>query len=204
MRLSLIVLLILTHLFSFNSKADSPLTSTDFHTVYSDISIIADAEKSNGMITTEMMDFILKSSTPVDQRLALINALSWNFNGKNNYDIFIEYAIKKKYKTAGKLMKKADGELMICMAYLKALDNYFSVSEAIELSKKAQNKSPKSYSVNLIAGIIQAQQEMESNWCNVYNLTNDVRENEALNIDMRVEASVLIFDYMDLYAKYCD
>lgn len=204
MKLPLITLLLFSTLFFLDLRADSPLTSTQFHTVYTDVEIVQKAVNTNGIINAEMMDFILKPSNAVDQKLALINALSWNYNGKNNYDIFIEYAIQKKYKSASKLMKKASGELMICLAYLKAMDNYFSVSEAIELSKKAQLKSPGSYSVNLIAGLIQAQQEMESNWCNVYALTNDVRLNNSLSMDMREEASVVIFEYMDLYAEYCE
>ena len=44
---------------------------------------------------------------------------------------------------------------------------------------------------------------MGSDWCEVYNLTNNVRINDALQIDMKEDAIKIIFEYMDLYKDYC-
>jgi hypothetical protein len=45
---------------------------------------------------------------------------------------------------------------------------------------------------------------MDSDWCEVYNLTNSVRENKELKIDMKEEAISIIFDYMDIYKDDCN
>lgn len=44
---------------------------------------------------------------------------------------------------------------------------------------------------------------MDSNWCKVYTLTNDVRIDETLTKDMKEEAVNIIFEYMDIYKDYC-
>ena len=99
--------------------------------------------------------------------------------------------------------KKASGELIICMAYLKALGNYFEVDDAVLLAQKAKKSNPKSYTVNIICALIEAQKAMDNDWCEVYELTNRVRENKALIDDMNEVAKNEIFNYMDLYAHYC-
>lgn len=197
--LSFLLLVFLSH----RVNADSPLTSTHFSKAYLDVPIVKAAKSSDGKITEEMMAFILDQGNKVDEKLALINALGWRYKGKNNYDLFVAYAIRTKYKSESKLKKKASGELLICMAYLKALDNYFTVTDAIVLANKAKEKS-KSYSVWLIAGMIEAQQAMESNWCKVFQITNDVRQNKSLIMDMRETASEVIFEYMGLYEESCN
>ena len=85
------------------------------------------------------------------------------------------------------------------MAYLKALDDYFDVDEAIVYAKKATGKNKNSYTTNIICALIEAQKAMGSDWSEVYNLTNNVRLNRSLNRDMKEEAVKIIFEYMDLY-----
>jgi hypothetical protein len=89
------------------------------------------------------------------------------------------------------------------MAYLKALDNYFEVDEAIKIARKAKVKLPKSYTVNIISALIEAQKALDSDWCKVYTLTDDVRQDKSLTKDMRDEASKEIFSYMDEYKEEC-
>ena len=83
------------------------------------------------------------------------------------------------------------------------MDNYFNVKEAIKLAEMAKAKAPKSYTVNLIAALIQAQKTMDDDWCKVFHLTDDVRQNKSLTQDMRPEASEIIFLYMDAYKSEC-
>jgi len=46
---------------------------------------------------------------------------------------------------------------LLCLAYLKAMDNYFEVEEALVLAKKARSKKPGSCTFNIITALIEAQ-----------------------------------------------
>ena len=103
----------------------------------------------------------------------------------------------------GEFLDQADGGILISMAYLKALDNYFEVDEAIILARRAKSKGDDSYTINIICALIEAQKALDSDWCEVYNLANNVRTNQSLNMDMKEDAIKIIFEYMDLYKDNC-
>ncbi len=67
---------------------------------------------------------------------------------------------------------------LISYAYLKAMDNYFEVDEAISFAGKAKTKNPGSYTINMIVALLKAQKALNylDQWCKVYNLTKSVRE----------------------------
>ena len=65
-------------------SADSPLTSTDFSEAYLEEPIIAAASKTDGRITNELMDYLTDDNNPVDVKMAVINKLGWNIDGKTN------------------------------------------------------------------------------------------------------------------------
>jgi hypothetical protein len=90
------------------------------------------------------------------------------------------------------------------MAYLKAMDNYFEVDEAIVYAEKAVSKNPKSFTYNIICALIKAQKAMDGDWCMVFKITDRVRKDKSLQMDMKQEAFNIIFEYMDLYQDDCD
>lgn len=185
-------------------KADSPLTSTPFGEQYNDEEIVQFALESNGEINARIMSYLAEEANPIVLKLAVINALGWKFDGKNNYQQYLDYLTKsKKFKNMKAILKKGSAHDIICLAYLKAMDNYFDVKEASKWSKIAQKKEPYSYSLHLIAALIQAQEAFDSDWCKVYQLTDAIRQNQSLEIDMRDQAYTLIFEYMDLYKDAC-
>jgi len=55
----------------------------------------------------------------------------------------------------------------------------------------------------MVWALIHAQQAIDSDWCEVYKLTDRVRENKELVQDMKEEAIAIIFEYMDLYQDNC-
>jgi hypothetical protein len=184
--------------------ADSPLTSTEISTAYKDKPIVIAASKAEGKLTNELMNYISNPVNPIDIRIAVINELSWDHEGVSNADLFFAYLNRNnKFKDNKDFLNKASWDLLICMAYLKALDNYFDVDGAIELAKASKSKNNTSYTVNIICALIEAQQAMNDNWCKVYNLTNNVRINHSLKKDMNDEAINNIFEYMDLYKEDC-
>jgi len=199
MKTNFIVVLIIGLLISQNLFADSPLTSTDISKAYKDSKIVQLASRSDGKLNDELLNYLFDSKNPIELKIALINELGWDFDGKNNATVFYEYLRKNNLKD----INEANADILICFAYLKALDNYFDVEEAIIYAKKAKSKNEKSYTINIICALIEAQKAMDSDWCEVYNLTNNVRINELLIKDMKEEALNIIFEYMDLYQDDC-
>ena len=185
-------------------KADSPLTSTDFSKAYKEFSIVIKALESGGKINDEISKFLADKSKPIDEKMAVINALSWDFNGKNNADYFFNYLKKKrKYKNLDHFMKKGRADELLCYAYLKAMDNYFDVTDAYKFAEKALSLNSKSYTYNIITALIKAQIVFKTDWCGVFKSTDDVRNNEGLKMDMDEDAIVIIFEYMDIYQSSC-
>ncbi len=200
MKRKLLIILVIGLLFNQNLLAGSPLTSTNIHEAYKDSAIIQLALKTEGKLTVELMNYLSDAKKPVELKIALINALGWDFNGKNNSTQFYEY-LKENQNL--KNINETSADILICYAYLKALDNYFDVDDAIKFAQKAKSKNKNSYTINIICALIEAQKAMGSNWCEVYNLTNNIRVNDALQIDMKEDAIKIIFEYMNLYKDYC-
>lgn len=199
MKTNFIIFLILGLFISQNLFADSPLTSSDISKAYKDSNIVQTASRSEGKLNDELLNYLIDSKNPIELKIALINELGFDFAGKNNSTVFYEYLKKNKLVD----INKTSAEILICFAYLKAMDNYFDVEEAIIYAKKAKAKNKKSYTINIICALIEAQKAMNSNWCKVYNLTNNVRINKTLIKDMKEESVNVIFEYMDLYKDYC-
>lgn len=198
--LSIFVLLIA----SSTAMADSPLTSTNFAKAYANEPIVIKASKTNGLLTMELMDYLSEKKNPIDVKMALINELGWKTSSKNNAGLFMVYLkAKYGYSSEAKFLKKGKKHDLLSMAYLKAMDNYFNVDEAIKIAERALKKNKKSRTTNLIVGLIKAQKTMDSNWCEVYKITNRVRENKKLKDDIKPEAVKIIYGYMDIYEDSC-
>jgi len=188
----------------FAAMADSPLTSTPFWEVYQKEKIIIKAQKAGGILTTELADFLISKKGKIDVKMALINCLSWNLNGKKNSVIFLNRLLEKNiYKTSSEFREKGSAEHLLCMAYLKAMDDYFTVTEALDWAEMATTKNSGSYTFAIIHALIKAQFYFDDDWCNVWQSTNQVRENRLLKQDMKPQAIEIIFTYMDLYREYC-
>ncbi len=188
--------------------ADSPITSTNFYTVYEEYEIVHEALDAKGKLTNELMLYLSDRAYPIDIKMAVINALGWNFNGQNNYNTYLDFIEMRMgiQRTSDAFYKKIDADELLCLAYLKAMDNYFDVNDAKKISELAVIKSRRSqhsYTFHLIDALIGAQIAMEGNWCKVYKMTQRVKENVNLRQDFPVEAEVIVFDYMNLYKSEC-
>ena len=198
------VFLIGLFLFSSSVYADSPLTSTDISKAYQALPIVQLASQKAGVLTTDLMDYLIDTNNPIEVKIAVINQLGWAVEGKKNAALFYNYLKeKKKYKNHKRFIKKGLADEWLCWAYLKAMDNYFNVDEAINYANIAMIKNPKSYTFNIITALIKAQKVSRGNWCEIYTYSNNVRQNKTLVNDMNKGAISIIFNYMDLYKKYC-
>ena len=189
--------------------ADSPLTSTDFAENYKDHPMVQMALNLHGddadpYVPVSILDFLANKKSPIDVRLAVINAISWNFEGKSSGEQLYEYLSKRyKAKTTDKLVKKLDAGTLAVYAYAKAMSDYFDVKEAQELGHKAVKKDKsKSFSVAFITSLIDAQVYLDSDWGMVYKVMNNVLHDGSLHLDMRQDAIDSVMEYINEYKGY--
>jgi hypothetical protein len=196
---------ILAMLFSsYQASADSPLTSTEFYKAYEQLPIIQLAGSSNGLLNKALINYLVDKDNPTDVKIALINRLGWNIKGKRNAPKLISY-LKSKYgfKTTAELKAGLSASDLICIAYVKSMDNYFDTKEALTYATLAQTKEPKSYTINIIQRLIKAQDYVMKSYCQVFKIVDEVRSDASLTMDFNKEASTIIFEYIDGYKKYC-
>lgn len=86
-------------------------------------------------------------------------------------DTTYKYLLEKyNYKDANELLEQASTDLLIRLAYIQAMENYFNVDEPLIYTKKAKAKNSESYTINIISALIEAQKAFDSDWCEVFNL----------------------------------
>jgi hypothetical protein len=169
-----------------------------------DVPLVNKTAKSNGVLTNEVFDFLNLKSNTIDKKIALINALKWGVNRKNNAALYLKglFVIHKEYSTKN-FFDKGTAEQLICYAYLKAMDNYSNVEQALKFSTQAVKRNSNSYTIALINQLIKCQTISHKEWCEIYRVMNEIRENKKLLIDFRKQASNIIFNYTDCYKEYC-
>jgi hypothetical protein len=212
-----VIAVILAILITRTAKADSPLTSTDFYTAYIDYPVVQKAIKARGKLTPEIMKYLGDTSNPIEIKLAAINAIGWQRRNTADAELLKDYLFEQRFgskslfRELGKTQKADTSyfwdtrpEDLICYAYLKSLENYFSVGEAYRYALAAVEKSPKSYSINIIAALIKAQIVLDTqDFCLLFNIVNSVKKNKNLNQDLKPEANEIIFNYINSYGDKC-
>jgi hypothetical protein len=185
------------------SRADSPITSTNFAEAYQDYDIVKRAQET-GTLDLEMAQYLSSRSTPIDVKAALINALSWKFEGKRNAKLYRYYLGLIYDQPAEDLMPSqlSDHELF-ALGYLTVMDDYFNPLKAQPYLDAAQQRQPKSYTVAMISALTQSQVALDSNWCKVWQITEKVVDDSTLDQDLRPAARKIILDYMGLYEESC-
>ncbi len=184
-------------------RADSPVTSTVFYNAYMEHEIVGYAEQS-GMIDEKIAAYLLDGDNLIDVKAAVINALGWDYYGKHNSDTFMDYLSKAHGTAAGKLTYASlSGSELMCLGYLKIMDNYNTTDTALQILELARQKMSRSFTVNMIWAITDAQQKFDADWCGVWTNTAQVLNNTALVRDMKTSAIQSVVDYMILYKGSC-
>jgi hypothetical protein len=214
-KISLIIGLLITSI----AKADSPLTSTNFSTAYSSEQIVMAAARARGKLTKQIMEYLIDETKPIGVKVAAINQLGWDINGKNNAQVFINFIQEKRdasdtisisyidqaeYNTdsiSGFNIERLNADELLCYSYLMALDNYFVVDEAVELAEKAVQLKPDSYTFCIITALIQAQHisHTGANECEISKICKSIKNDPTLEKDLNEQAIKIIYEYMDLY-----
>jgi hypothetical protein len=181
-------------------RADSPVTSTPFHGAYPGVPEVQEAAES-GELTYELAVYLMDEETPLDRAAAVINALSWSIDGKDNAEWFLQY-LRKIDPEAEKSLSRGDasGRLWFVLGYLEAMDGYFDVAEAERKLSRAVEELPGSFTVAMIHSLLYAQ---EAEWCAAYLAVAGIMERFPEHRDMKAGAVDIIMDYMIAYAEFC-
>ena len=201
--LQVVLLLNVLFLFQKTSHADSPITATKFYEAYMDVNMVERAHLE-GVMGLEIAEFLTSPENPIDVKAAVINALSWKFDGKNNAELYAYYLALLYHVSVTELDTEfLSADEIFCIGYLTAMDDYFHPEKALPILEEAHKVMKESFTVSIILAIAKAQRAFDSDWCEVWKLTEVVLQNKELNQDLRPEAIKMIVDYMILYKEYC-
>lgn len=187
------------------SLADSPLTSTPFSEAYLDQPLIAEAKQTQ-TLSPEMAAFLTDRSIPIDQRLALVNALGWNFDGQNNHKLFAAHLADLHDKTgASPAALPLTGEELLLLGYMTAMDDYFHPELGLPMVRRGARQLWQSQSAQLVLAVTEAQDYIPRAkvWCQVWLMTQQALNKPDAKADMRPEGRKLLLDYMQIYADEC-
>lgn len=185
--------------------ADSPITSTQFYKAYRDIELVQEA-KLSGTLNKRIFDYLSSPTNPIDVKAAIINALGWKLEGKNNAGLFLQFLSEKYRMILEPRNINTDilhADEVFCIGYLEAMDDYFHPEKSIQLLETAKKRRGDSFTVSIVLALVRAQEAMGSNWCTVWELTESVLSDKSLKQDLREEAKKIIIDYMILYRDEC-
>ena len=202
--LQVVFLLNVLFLFQKTSHADSPITATKFYEAYLDVKMVERAHLE-GVMGLEIAEFLTSPENPIDVKAAVINALSWRFDGKNNAELYACYLALLYHVSLIELDTAfLSADEIFCMGYLMVMDDYFHPEKALPILEEAYKTMGNSFTVSIILALAKAQRAFDSDWCEVWRLTEEVLKNKALRQDLRPEAVERIVDYMILYKEYCE
>lgn len=199
--------MLLLSLMASTALADSPLTSTDIAQAYADEPLVQEGVACKGTITPALCVKLNDEDVPIAVKVAAINAVSWVYGEyAGNAEQFLSAnAATNGFDSLEALLEQGTADQLICYAYLRALDDYDDVAEALVVAEKAVERAPGSLAIAMIHGLIKAQHAFDTDWCLVYASTNQVRQQRSrYNYDFSAAAMANIFEYMDLYADDCN
>ncbi len=173
-------------------SADSPLTSTNFSRAYYHVDIVNEASGRN-TITSHMAAYLADENNPIDVKAAIINALSWNINGKNNAELYCEFIYGKPLEQLD--VAALSGDQLFCIGYLLALDDYNDTNQAWEYLKMARNNLSDSLTVALVTYLVEMMTAVSYDW---QGQLNQILADTGLNKDLTDDAIKVITDYMIL------
>lgn len=201
--------------FSARSRADSPLTSTDIASAYPDVPAVVEALQTQRM-AGEVLSFLV-SNAPTGEKAAVVNALGWKLEGRQNGLSFARALAQARQSTLESLgvLDISPADRMV-LGYLLALDDYFKLkplkkgarglmgTTPEELLDSAARELPDDFCVAMVRALVRAQKAMDKDWCQVYRESAAVLERfvpERRNL--RPAAVASIERYMGLYEKDC-
>ncbi len=176
---------------SQKAYADSPVTSTPFSKAYYNVDIVEEASRRN-TITADMAKYLADANNPIDVKAAIINALSWDVNGKNNAERYCQLIYGKTLKDLD--VAALSGDQQFCIGYLLAMDDiYFETTAAMEYLRMARSNMSDSLTVAILTFLVETMNEVSYDW---QEQLNEILADTSLNGDLKEDAIKVITDYM--------
>ena len=202
--LVLVILLKLLLIFPIASYADSPITATKFYEAYLDVKMVERAHLE-GVMGLEIAEFLTSPENSIDVKAAVINALSWKFDGKSNAELYAYYLALLYHVSVTELDTEfLSADEIFYIGYLTAMDDYFHPEKALPLLEEAHKMMKDSFTVSIILALARGQKVMDYDWCEVWRLTEEVLKIKSLNRIYALRRMKMIVDYMVLYKEYCE
>jgi len=189
------------------SFADSPLTSTTFHSAYHDHPSVVKAAETK-YLSDDLLAVLLDDAKPIQVKFALVNALGWDFDQKqDNSSIYLnalaeEKGIKaKKYK---KELAKFSSEELTILGYMMALEHYLedeNLKPTVPLLIAAVAKHRESYCANLALTLVNAQLILDDvdQWGEIWKEYERFKNDPQIKGPLNPQATQIIEDYLVLY-----
>lgn len=189
--ISIITIVISLFFVTETALADSPVTSTPFSKAYYNIDIVKKASERN-TITADMAEYLADENNPIDIKAAIINALSWSVDGKNNTEVYCQFIYGKELKDID--VKTLSGDQQFCIGYLLAMDDiHFETTQSMDYLRMARVNMVDSLTVNLITFLVETMNVVSYDWPDQLNL---ILSDANLNKDISDDAIKVITDYM--------
>ena len=219
-------------LLSFNAQADSPLTSIKFWNLSNEKLVLKTGKKpGKKTLNKKMVDFLFDSNQSTFDKIALVNAIGWEFGSEvENAAIFMESAEKRYLSNLKKADKKSydfekefflsatnkekrqlafgqwEDDLYFVYLYLKSMDNYLDVSFFEDETEGLLPLDEESFSY--IKALVAAQTSLfNQQFCDVGNAFGRgfYYGGDCLFDNVQIKNAVrLANNYLNQYQNYCE
>lgn len=205
MNLRLITPLLVLSLCPLLSRADSPLTSTDFHQAYLQNKWLSKFEdETSRHLTPEHLKILSHRRLPLSLKLAVVNQVGWAFQKpEGNGQIWLEH-IAGHRKTIPSLtehtLSRFSAEELTIYCYLEAMDHYLDdqhLLTLIPILDQAIEKHRQSFGIHLVKSLIVSQ--TSDDWGAIWPAYEKVLNDPSLQDQLRPAALKILSDYLVLY-----
>lgn len=180
-------------------KADSPITSTPFYQAYYDGGVVTYAAGKKVMDNT-IADYLANDNNPIDVRMAVINAMGWDINGRNNTELYLTQVYQGK--SSFNMKDLSPGQKLV-IGYMTIMDNYFKPDAGLPYLEAALKEMPDSKTANIIYSLAKGQEVMDKDFCEVWKVYDSHVNKSGLNSDFSLAGELIVADYINIYKESC-
>jgi hypothetical protein len=188
---------------------DYPFDATFFWSAYqkhpATESVIDAILNSTGDFPAEALDFVVDAKRPIDEKIAVINALTESKVTGRTEKVYEK--LMNVYQVFPMLdEEKLSADHLLVLGYITALDAADSPTEGVRLTELAAAKRKDSYTFQVIAALCKAQQlyQDDKTRCQAYQVyQQQVEKNKKLKLDMKPEAITILNRYLGGLSGFC-
>ncbi len=186
-------------------NAQTPVTLTSFHSNFSQLEEVQTILQM-GVLDGKSAYFLMDENNPIDQKAAIINALVDSDRDSDNANTFSMF-VARKY---GANFQDMDLNLLsahelFCMGYLTIIDEKGSPELALPIFEIAIQKDAKSYTIQLINALANAQSSInQKDNCTAWNTFSAVATSTSYTNDLDANIKNELNNAMSTYKEGCE